>query len=136
MTARTFTPPDVPRRTFLEALAIGSGALALGACDGSVEPAIERDAGTPPIDRDGSPENRAPRWRTIPAIAFTQGVASSFSIAEYVSDDDGDALAITLDDRALPVGVTFDAENLRFDYDGSGPVASSDGHVLTADDGR
>jgi hypothetical protein len=37
---------------------------------------------------------------------------------------------------ALPVGVTFDAANKRFVYDGIGALGSTNNVVLTADDGK
>jgi len=80
--------------------------------------------------------NRAPVWQTVPTITFTQGIASSISIAGYVTDPDGDALTISVNLAVLPAGVTFDAANKRFVYDGVGPVGSIGGVVLTADDGR
>jgi hypothetical protein len=58
------------------------------------------------------------------------------SIAAYASDPDGDALTITKNAAALPAGVTYDAAGKRFVYDGIGAVASTSGHVLTADDGK
>lgn len=72
---------------------------------------------------------------TVPTISFVQGVPSEVSVAEYVSDPDGDALTLMLNDIELPGGVTFDAAGMRFVYDGSGPAAMTGGHVLTADDG-
>jgi hypothetical protein len=80
--------------------------------------------------------NFAPAWQTVPAITFAQGIAASISIAAYVTDSNGDALAITKNAAALPAGVTYDAVNKRFDYDGSGAAGSTSGNVLTADDGR
>ena len=64
-----------------------------------------------------------------------EGVPSEVSVAEYVSDPDGDALTLMLNDVELPAGVSFDATGMRFVYDGSGPVATTSGHVLAADDG-
>jgi hypothetical protein len=72
----------------------------------------------------------------VATIQFTQGVASSVSIAAYVSDPNGDALTITKNAVALPAGVTFDAAGKRFVYDGVGALGSTSGHVLTADDGK
>jgi len=80
--------------------------------------------------------NLLPAWKTVPTISFAQGVASSVSIAVYVTDPNGDALAITKNSAALPPGVTYDAANKRFDYDGLGAVGNTSGNVLTADDGR
>ena len=82
------------------------------------------------------PVNHPPAWSTVPTIAFAQGFASSISIADYASDPDGDPLTITKNATALPAGVTYDAVNKRFVYDGVGGVGSTSGNVLTADDGR
>lgn len=79
--------------------------------------------------------NRAPVWVTVPTVTFTVGVPATFPISAFVSDADGDALTIT-HTGTLPVGVTFDAANKRFVYDGSGAVQSTTGHVLTANDLR
>ena len=79
--------------------------------------------------------NLPPVWQGVPTITFTQGVASSISIAGYVSDPDGDALTISMN-GLLPSGVTFDAAGKRFVYDGAGTVTTISGIVLTADDGR
>jgi hypothetical protein len=54
----------------------------------------------------------------------------------YVSDADGDALALSINAVALPSGVTFDATNKLFRYDGVGAVGSAAGIVLTANDGK
>ena len=80
--------------------------------------------------------NLPPVWQGVPTITFTQGVASSVSIAGYVTDPNGDALTITLSSAALPPGVTYDAGNKRFVYDGVGAVGLTSGNVLIADDGR
>jgi len=80
--------------------------------------------------------NLPPVWQGVPTITFTQGIASSISIAVYVSDPNGDALAITMFSGTLPAGVTYDAGNKRFVYDGMGAVGTGSGNVLTADDGR
>jgi len=80
--------------------------------------------------------NVAPVWATIPTVAFTQGVASSFSLESFVSDANGDPLAITMNAVTLPAGITFDAVGKRLVYDGSGATASVGGVQITADDGR
>jgi hypothetical protein len=80
--------------------------------------------------------NRAPVWSTIPTIAFAQGIASRVSIADYVTDPDGDPVAIVKNAVTLPVGVTYDAASKSFLYDGSGPVGVSSGNILTGDDGK
>lgn len=80
--------------------------------------------------------NLAPVWSSVPAITFVQGVASSISIAAYVTDPNGDPLTIAKNSIALPAGVTYDQLNQRFVYDGIGAVGSTGGNVLTADDGK
>ena len=136
------------RRAFLRALAASAAALAVTACGG----AATTNGGSNPPANPGSPPppappppgnppppggaNQAPVWQVISTIAFTQGVAATFSIAGSVSDADGDALTIVKNSAALPPGVTYDAANKRFVYDGVGAVGSTGGHVLTADDGN
>jgi len=84
----------------------------------------------------GADVNHTPKWSTVPTITFTEGVAATVSIAGYVNDADGDALSISKNAQSLPPGVTYDQVNKQFVYDGSGAVASTDGHVLTAKDGQ
>jgi len=72
----------------------------------------------------------------MPTVQFTQGVAATFSVAAFVSDPDGDALTLTRNAVALPAGVTFDAGNKQFVYDGIGSLGSTSNVVLTADDGK
>jgi hypothetical protein len=69
-------------------------------------------------------------------VQFTQGVASSVSIAAFATDPNGDPLTITKNAAALPAGVTYDSAGKRFVYDGVGAVGSTSGHVLTANDGK
>jgi hypothetical protein len=123
------------RRTFMLSLAAGAAAL-LGGCGHSGQ-AITGDASgsAESVDAYTGP-NRAPVWQQVPTIVFVQGVASSVSVAEFVSDPDGDPLAITKNAAALPAGVTYDAAGKQLVYDGVGDLASTDGHVLTADDDR
>ena len=80
--------------------------------------------------------NVAPEWQVVPTITFTQGIASTISIAAYVTDANGDPLTITWNSVPLPPGVTYDAGNKRFVYDGVGAVGITTGNMLTADDGR
>lgn len=129
------------RRVFLGSAAAGAGALALG-CNGSVDGMSDPDGGgrtgsdSGPRPDGSAPGNQAPVWTAIPSINFVAGVPSRVSIAEYVSDPDGDALVLELNDVALPAGVTFDATGMQFVYDGSGAIAMTTGHVLSADDGQ
>ncbi|MCW5661979.1 MAG: hypothetical protein KIT60_30110 [Burkholderiaceae bacterium] len=81
----------------------------------------------------GGDDNGSPVWSTVPTVTFTVGVPAVFSIAAFVTEPDGDPLTIT-HSGSLPNGVTFDAANKRFVYDGSGVAQSTGGHVLTADD--
>lgn len=136
---------------FVHALAANIAAVALSACGGAEEDKQAQAApppsqggngntgtnpGTDPADPTPPATNAPPAWRTIPTITFTQGVAASISIAAYVSDADGDALAITKNSAALPPGVTYNATSKSLVYDGTGAVGSTSGHVFTADDGR
>jgi hypothetical protein len=74
----------------------------------------------------------APIWLSIPTIAFTQGVPSSFSVTDYITVANVAAYTLTLNASPLPAGVTFNSATRSFDYDGRGGVVISDGHVLTA----
>jgi len=121
------------RRGFLRLLAATTAGLALGGCYGGPEPKGSPQAGNQPPPPP--PGNLAPVWQTVPTMTFTQGIASNISIAGYVSDPDGDALTISVN-GLLPAGVTFDAANKRFVYDGVGAIGNTSGIVLTADDGR
>jgi hypothetical protein len=114
------------RRAFLRVLTATTAALAMGGCG----------VGGPESESSPTAANLAPAWQTVPNIMFAQGVAASVSIASYVSDASGYALAITMNSAALPAGVTYDAANKRFVYDGVGPVGSASGVVLIADDGQ
>lgn len=141
---------DAGRRTFLRALTASAAALAVNACGGAATtnggstiptnpsnpPSPPAPPGTPPTPPPPPGVNHAPVWQAISTIAFTQGVAAAFSIAGFVSDADGDTLTILKNSAALPPGVTYDAANKRFVYDGVGAVGSTSGHVLTANDGR
>ena len=121
------------RRAFLRTLTATTAALAVGGCGGG---GTSTASGSAPATPPPSGPNLPPVWQAVTTIAFTQGVASSVSIAAYVSDSNGDALTITKNASALPPGVTFDAANKRFVYDGVGAVFSTGGHILTANDGR
>lgn len=88
---------------------------------------------SPPPSPTPPSANRPPTWTTLPTVTFTLGIPSTFSVASFVTDPDGDALTLT-HSGALPNGVTFDSANKRFVYDGSGAAQASGGHVLTADD--
>ena len=92
----------------------------------------------PPPPPAPPPVNHPPVWTILPTITFINGVASAFSIAPFATDPDNDPLTITKNAVALPPGVTYDAPNKRFVYDGT-PVAATvttSGNILTANDGR
>lgn len=128
------------RRAFLKALTVTTAALMTGGCNGSGSPkalvAVAQNPPPAPLPAPLPGANNPPVWSTVPTITFTQGVKSSISIAGYVSDPNGDPLTITMNSAVLPDGVTFDAANKRFVYDGVGAVGTTNGVVLTADDGK
>jgi hypothetical protein len=137
-TATSIEAFDAKRRAFLRTLTTTTAALVAG-CGGGSSDDGGTVAGNPPTGRGPGPAptaNVAPVWVTIPTVAFTQGVASSFSLASFVSDANGDALAITMNAVTLPAGVTFDAAAKRLVYDGIGAAASVSAVQMTADDAR
>jgi hypothetical protein len=80
----------------------------------------------------------APSWGTIPTLTFVNGVASSASIASYLTEGNYAAATLTATGTALPAGVTLDATNKLLVYDGTAkaPLPSvTTGHTLTANDG-
>src|SRR3954470_2661175 len=87
---------DAKRRAFLRTLTATTAALAAARCggggssDGPASP-TPGDPAPGPVTGPAPAVNVAPVWLTIPAVAFTQGVASSFSLASFVSDSNGDA---------------------------------------------
>ena|SRR5215471_3833287 len=115
------------RRAFLGTLATATAALAVAGCGSS-----EVSANSP----GGGSANLPPAWQTVPTVTFVQGVASSFSVASYVSDPNGNALALSVAAGSLPAGVTFDAAGKRFVYNGSGSLAVANGVMLSANDGQ
>lgn len=132
------TVRDGERREFLRALTLTTAAWAVSGCTGNT-PVSFTPPGTTPGTVPGNsppPTNLPPIWTTVPTITFTQGVASIFSIAAYVTDPNGDPLTITKNAVTLPPGITYDSANKRFVYDGVGGAASTSGHVLTASDGK
>src|ERR1700704_6273061 len=112
------------RRGFLRILAATTAGLAVGGCYGGPE-----SKGLPQAGSQPPPGNLAPAWQTVPTITFTQGIASNISIAGYVTVPDGDALTISINSAVLPAGVTYNAANKRFVYDGVGTVGSIGGVV-------
>jgi hypothetical protein len=145
---------SVSRRSFIRYLSMGSVAVAVQACGGgggaegaaaplapsAPTPAPVAPAPAPapapvlpaPIVPEPSAPSAAPVWLSIPTIAFTQGVPSSFSVADYITVANVAAYTLTLNGNALPAGVTFNAATRSFDYDGRGAVGGSDGLMLTA----
>ncbi|HEV2608914.1 MAG TPA: hypothetical protein VGU61_01505 [Noviherbaspirillum sp.] len=132
------------RRTFLRNVTITAAALVANGCGGGAGGATlagDNSSAPPPGQSPSAPpgqsptSNRPPVWSVIPTITFTQGIASSFSIAAFVTDEENDALSITKNAVALPAGVTYDAATRSFIYDGIGGIASTGGHVLTASEG-
>lgn len=127
---------DAKRRALLRALATTTATLVAGCGGGGGEGNAPASAAPAPGPAPGPTTNVAPVWVNIPTVAFTQGVASSFSLASFVSDANGDALTITMNAVTLPAGVTFDAAGKRLVYNGIGAVASVGGVRMTANDGR
>lgn len=136
-TALSLAAFKAKRRALLRALTATTAALAVARCGGGGSSDATNAAPAPgPGPGPGPATNVAPVWTSIPTVAFTQGVASSFSLESFVSDANGDALAITMNAVTLPAGVTFDAAGKRLVYNGNGAVASVNGVQMTADDGR
>jgi hypothetical protein len=149
------SPSGVSRRSFISFLGIGAASLAVQGCGGgggasapAVSPApvvappspsvpavpvpapVTPPVATPPVAETAPAP--VPVWLPIPPLVFTQGVASSISIAAYVSASDVKAFTLSLNATPLPSGVTFNSATYAFDYDGQGSMATSEGHVLTA----
>src|SRR5258706_14301095 len=108
--------------------------LAVAGCYGGPEQKSS-PAAPPPPPPPPPPGNRAPVWQTVPTITFTQGVASSISIAGYVSDPDGDALTIRMN-GSLPSRAACDAAGNRSVFYAAEPVTTISGGDLVADDDR
>ena len=137
-TAASIKTFGAARRAFLRALAVMTAVLAVARCGGGGSSGngtpVAGGPGPGPAPAPGP--NVAPVWTTIPAVGFTQGVASSFPLASFVSDANGDALTLTMNAVNLPAGVTFDAAGKQLVYNGIGTAASVNGVQMTADDGR
>jgi hypothetical protein len=142
ITALSLEAFDAKRRALLRALTATAAALAVARCGGggsdatNAAPAPGPGPVPGPVPGPGPATNVAPVWASIPAVQFTQGVASSFPLGSFVSDANGDALVITMNAVTLPAGVTFDAAGKRLVYDGNGAAASVNAVQMTADDGR
>lgn len=74
-------------------------------------------------------------WQPLPDISFTQGTASTYDVSGYVSNSAGLPMGIVLTSGSPPSGVTFDAANQRFSYNGTAPIDSASGLVLRATTG-
>ncbi|WP_420474443.1 hypothetical protein [Noviherbaspirillum sp. ST9] len=132
----------ISRRVFLRNASMTAVAIVATACGGggstgpATAEATEAAASTSALGARQNPTapvvDNPPLWSEIPTITFTQGVASTFSIAGFVSDDDATALTILKNELALPPGVTYDPATKSFVYDGLGAVGATSGHVLTA----
>jgi hypothetical protein len=154
--SRQTVQPSNSRRSFMRYLSMSGVALAVQACGGgggadgattpltpsapaaptpapTPAPVVPPVVTTPVVTQPAAPgPTPAPVWLSIPTIAFTQGVQSSFSVAEYITVANVAAYTLTLNGNALPAGVTFNAATRSFDYDGRGGVGGSDGLMLTA----
>lgn len=83
------------------------------------------------------PLNNPPVWDSQPSVVFTQGTGSTYDFNNIASDPDMDSISFTLNTGAvsLPTGVTWDAGTGILTYNGSGPVATTSGHIATVSDG-
>jgi hypothetical protein len=128
------TSPDrtgsLTRRRFITLLTASASSLALQACGGGGDaPPVNNVPPAPPV----TPTNPVTlAWNTVPTLTFTQGIASSVSVAQWITASNAAALTLSLNSVALPAGVTYNSSRQSFDYDGVGAVASTDGHILTA----
>jgi hypothetical protein len=143
--------PAAARRRVLKLLAASAGTLAVQACGGGggggsttlstgtvFYPGTYAPPGTqppPPQPPSMPPPTTAPVWTTVPDLNFTQGVAASIGVGQYVTDDAVKTLLLALTAGALPPGVTFNPATKSFDYDGVGAAATATGLVLTATEG-
>jgi hypothetical protein len=127
---------QMTRRMFMRRFSAGTAAIALTACGGGGSVPVPQPTPAPSPAPAPAPSskpvvsNPPPVWSAVPTITFTQGVASTISIAAYVSDTQ--PLAISKNSAGLPAGVTYNAATKSFVYDGIGAVGMTDGHVLTA----
>ena len=134
----------ITRRVFLRNMSMTAAAFVANACGGGSADSTDEaaDPQAAPLQQNlpasafqTAAGNRAPAWNEIPTITFTQGVASAFSVAAFISDDDNRALTILKNELALPSGVTYDPATKSFVYDGIGSIGVTSGHVLTAMEG-
>lgn len=148
------TAPSKSRRTFIRFLSAGVATLAVEGCGGGAggsglaaatpaapiapatpaAPAVPVVPAAPVVSAPVVPAAPAasPVWQNIPALTFTEGVASSISVASYITGADLAAVTVTLNAASLPAGVTFNSKTYSFDYDGRGAPSATDGIMLTA----
>ncbi|MBC7465761.1 MAG: hypothetical protein H7256_07200 [Bdellovibrio sp.] len=125
---------SLSRRKFLYIAAASSATIFHNACSKgwvNKQTGLSADALLPSSTAPSPDGQGSPTWALLPTIAFTVGVPGFISIAAYVNNA-GHNVAVTLNNLALPIGVTYDAASKGFVYDGSGPVALTEGHILTA----
>lgn len=79
-----------------------------------------------------SPAIQAPVWSGPPDKQFIFGVAENWDISQY--DSKGATDLITKVAGTLVTGLSYDQTNKRIIYNGTGPIAGSNGHQLMADD--
>jgi hypothetical protein len=111
------------RRQFIRKAGYMAAGVALLGCGG--------DGGDAVTD-GGANNGQAPVWSKIPTQDWIVGLPVYIDLKDYVTDPNGDALAITLD-KALPDGVTLNGSVI------SGTptaVTASAQYVATADDGN
>lgn len=147
LAANCTTPLEsTSRRSFIRYLTASATAIAVQGCGGGGGTAPSTAAApvaptapvavVPPVTSTAPgtpvPTPAAPVILTIPDIAFVEGMPSSFSVASYISAENVAAFSLSLNAMPLPAGVTFNAVNRSFDYDGVGTPADTTGHILTA----
>lgn len=105
-------------------MTLGVALLGCGAAEESTTSTSENNTGN-------NTTSEAPIWSRIPTQSWIVGVPVFIDLADYVTDPEGDALAISLD-KALPNGVTLNGSII------SGTptaVTQSATYMATADDG-
>jgi hypothetical protein len=86
---------------------------------------------------DNPPTNSPPVWDSQPNPTFVNLVASNYSLVDLTSDPDMDSVNVLLDTgtTALGTGLTYNGTTDEIEYDGTDAVATTTGHIATADDG-
>lgn len=131
MTSSAASDEQNSRRRFIKLLAAGATSLTVQACGGGGGSTVPQGTITSPLGPDPVPTNPFV-WTTVPDLTFTQGVAASISVAQYVSAPSLKSFTLSLNAVELPPGVSFNAAKRSFDYDGVGAAGSTDNHILTA----